>query len=132
MRISDWSSDVCSSDLILALRPALGADGQVVLDAVKREHLPVLRDVADAGPGDEIGPAPCQFAPAEANAALARRRHPGDRLQGRALAEIGRASCRERGGQYVKISVVAVSLKKKQTADTISTDYIHNQEQDTR
>src|SRR3546814_13154650 len=27
--------------------------------------------------------------------------------------EIGRASCRERGCQYVEISVVAVSLKKK-------------------
>src|SRR3546814_17729050 len=32
----------------------------------------------------------------------------GDYLQ------IGRASCRERGGQYVKISVFAVTLKKKQ------------------
>src|SRR3546814_3425065 len=29
--------------------------------------------------------------------------------------QIGRASCRERGCQYVKISVVAVSLKKKNT-----------------
>src|SRR3546814_11317461 len=27
--------------------------------------------------------------------------------------EIGRASCRERGGQYGRISVVAVALKKK-------------------
>src|SRR3546814_21149091 len=30
-------------------------------------------------------------------------------------AEIGRASCRERGCQYVYITVVAVSLKKKTT-----------------
>src|SRR3546814_18395475 len=30
-----------------------------------------------------------------------------------ATAKIGRASCRERVGQYVEISVVAVSLKKK-------------------
>src|SRR3546814_11436691 len=30
------------------------------------------------------------------------------------IAKIGRASCRERVCQYVKISVVAVSLKKKQ------------------
>src|SRR3546814_18073197 len=28
MRISDWSSDVCSSDLFLDLDKALGADGQ--------------------------------------------------------------------------------------------------------
>src|SRR3546814_13429683 len=32
-------------------------------------------------------------------------------------AEIGRASCRERVCQYVSISVVAVSLKKKHTYD---------------
>src|SRR3546814_16418195 len=32
-----------------------------------------------------------------------------------AAAEIGRASCRERVCQYVTISVVAVSLKKKKT-----------------
>src|SRR3546814_14916869 len=30
-----------------------------------------------------------------------------------ALGEIGRASCRDRGGQYVSISVFAVSLQKK-------------------
>src|SRR3546814_5696313 len=117
MRISDWSSDVCSSDLILALRPALGADGQVVLDAVKREHLPVLRDVADAGPGDEIGPAPCQFAPAEANAALARRRHPGDRLQGRALAGAVAAQRSEAHTSelqsLMRISYAVFGLKKK-------------------
>src|SRR3546814_16503404 len=36
-------------------------------------------------------------------------------------AEIGRASCRERVCQYVSISVVAVSLKKKKhTLSTIS------------
>src|SRR3546814_12894470 len=32
-------------------------------------------------------------------------------------SEIGRASCRERGCQYVEISVVAVSSKKKKTKD---------------
>src|SRR3546814_18572865 len=31
------------------------------------------------------------------------------------VEQIGRASCRERVGQYVSISVVAVSLKKKKT-----------------
>src|SRR3546814_11014614 len=34
------------------------------------------------------------------------------------LLEIGRASCRERVCQYVYISVVAVSLKKKYTSNT--------------
>src|SRR3546814_17762459 len=35
------------------------------------------------------------------------------------LVEIGRASCRERVCQYVWISVVAVSLKKKNKSTTI-------------
>src|SRR3546814_14346238 len=35
-----------------------------------------------------------------------------------ALEKIGRASCRERVGQYVKIPVVAVSLKKRKTLRT--------------
>src|SRR3546814_16218767 len=34
------------------------------------------------------------------------------RFDGTALYELGRASCRERVGQYVTIQVVAVSLKK--------------------
>src|SRR3546814_15215823 len=34
-------------------------------------------------------------------------------LQGRIMPETGRASCRERVCQYVSISVVAVSFKKK-------------------
>src|SRR3546814_15595608 len=39
-------------------------------------------------------------------------------------AEIGRASCRERGCQYVSISVVAVSLKKQQKLRG-NTNYTH-------
>src|SRR3546814_12203708 len=41
-----------------------------------------------------------------------------------AAQEIGRASCRERVCQYVEISVVAVSLKKKNTS------YSHDAEKD--
>src|SRR3546814_15142362 len=36
---------------------------------------------------------------------------------GQPMAEIGRASCRERVCQYVSIPVVAVPLKKKQNKD---------------
>src|SRR3546814_13012313 len=39
--------------------------------------------------------------------------------------EIGRASCRERVCQYVKISVVAVSLKKKQNILTMYPNVIN-------
>src|SRR3546814_17019252 len=43
------------------------------------------------------------------------QRHPCLNLARRGIVDIqiGRASCRERVGQYVEISVVAVSLKKK-------------------
>src|SRR3546814_11060032 len=37
----------------------------------------------------------------------------GHHAAGGDLTEIGRASCRERGGQYVEITVVAGTLKKK-------------------
>src|SRR3546814_9146273 len=40
MRISDWSSDVCSSDLVIAMmavnRPEKAADGEMAADKYKR------------------------------------------------------------------------------------------------
>src|SRR3546814_8246670 len=69
MRISDWSSDVCSSDLRSPLDRLL-AGAQQLRRRTVLAHQVVAR-------------------------------------------EIGRASCRERVCQYVSISVVAVSLKKK-------------------
>src|SRR3546814_6691109 len=38
MRISDWSSDVCSSDLRARLRRPVGADRRAVPRAAKRHH----------------------------------------------------------------------------------------------
>src|SRR3546814_8514833 len=70
MRISDWSSDVCSSDL----RAATSLDGHI-------PGLP-LHGVA------LTGPLPHRI----------KRLQPLRRLQ---VAEIGRASCRERVCQYV-------------------------------
>src|SRR3546814_12242560 len=92
MRISDWSSDVCSSDLVdaqLRTRPQGGA-----------RHL--------------------QFAeqPREGDLLLV-----VDRLvveDGDAVAEIGRASGRERECQYGWVSGGAVSYKKKITRDRIT------------
>src|SRR3546814_13159705 len=43
--------------------------------------------------------------------------------QGKALYEIGRASCRERVCQYGEISVVAVLLKKKKNKNTHTKHY---------
>src|SRR3546814_1379167 len=89
MRISDWSSDVCSSDLPLidaALslrRETLGPDNPATLDTANNL----------AGLYRKTGRA------AEAEALLYH-----------VLEEIGRASCGARVGQYVEIAVVAVSL----------------------
>src|SRR3546814_4104799 len=100
MRISDWSSDVCSSDL----------------------HCRQRVDWRDA---ERLPPAPTQCRPphiprrdrAPPRMGAARRR--GDMGSGardpvRSGAEqIGRGSCRERVCQYVETWVGAVSLQKK-------------------
>src|SRR3546814_13430635 len=90
MRISDWSSDVCSSDL----------EAQRGGDCFRQQ----LR-----------GQGAREFHEPHAVVVL---RQPSRRdLEGEArLAdELGRASCRERVCQYVSLSVVAVSLTKKYT-----------------
>src|SRR3546814_20090099 len=95
LRISDWSSDVCSSDLVVArfqqrrvLRREAGIDGR------------------DAGP-ERLG----AHAGAGQRLVLDEPREFARDLQ---TLQIGRASCRARVCQYVYISVVAVSSKNKQ------------------
>src|SRR3546814_8195904 len=85
MRISDWSSDVCSSDLAADPRPRVGR--QAAVDRRDREAA-LDRQVGDPGVG--------QAADAEAAAA-----GQPDRLVRRRLDPIGRAACRERVWQYV-------------------------------
>src|SRR3546814_11540062 len=86
MRISDWSSDVCSSDLAevrLVLEPkSRNVDPEMLMESLFRQtdlesRISLNMNVLDA-----------------------------------TNTQIGRASCRERVCQYVYISVVAVSLKK--------------------
>src|SRR3546814_11715893 len=99
MRISDWSSDVCSSDL----QPGIDHHpnhGVAVVDEGEGRHR--------AGNDAEMGHQPVGAA----------ERHPAgaDRLAQRLQVdrpEIGRASGRERVCQYAYISVAAGSLKKK-------------------
>src|SRR3546814_7725371 len=77
MRISDWSSDVCSSDLVDAVQRSQG-----------RQHVPPLEAVMDGRDHQVEGV----------------RRDAGVldlHAEGRAAAQIGRASCRERVCQYV-------------------------------
>src|SRR3546814_14963607 len=103
MRISDWSSDVCSSDLRI-----LGRFGVQWVDfpaGASRQEID-----AAFGRAKALGRIGCVYLESPANptnqlvdiAAVAEARdafHPD---------QIGRASCRERGCPYVWISVVAV------------------------
>src|SRR3546814_21047641 len=119
MRISDWSSDVCSSDLrdaVAAVHVAGGAGDVERLAAI------VALDQRDRlGGGDVLveHPAdPQRRLEAERDLGLhvgellldelRRRQRPAESL---AVAQIGREACRERGCQSVWISVAAVSLK---------------------
>src|SRR3546814_14245076 len=126
MRISDWSSDVCSSDLLR-------------FDAVEgfwirrpwtssERCAPALQpapETADAGAESDVDKAPevagppppvpvesqtvgiAQFSAPDGRRTLRRGRRPSS-------AKIGRGSCRERGCTYVEIAVAAVTSKKKQ------------------
>src|SRR3546814_15686918 len=122
MRISDWSSDVCSSDLWRGRPPATGdglfrvhrgaksaearwqafcrsGAGRLYLRILLRGRQAARPQVRETG---------CRTARA---ARRLRYRLRGSRRK--LDREIGRAACRERGCQNVEISGVAVTLKKK-------------------
>src|SRR3546814_13965482 len=116
MRISDWSSDVCSSDLTPE-RPGPDPDAEAVaVDESPSEH-----DMSRA-------PAAAAADPAPAYRRKARRAWSGDLVRNLRLCDgwdrggqarerypagIGSASCRERVCQFVSISVGGVALQKK-------------------
>src|SRR3546814_20577450 len=97
MRISDWSSDVCSSDLFC--QTIMGPSCGLVLADLGADVIKI-----EPAPGGDKTRRLAGFA-AGFFTCFNRNK--------RSLAQIGRASCRERVCQYVYISVVAVSLKKK-------------------
>src|SRR3546814_13636977 len=121
MRISDWSSDVCSSDLVasdydFSVAAHFDTAGYPILHFVERNY---------AGDPSNwwIPNAACTQAMLRSSG-FRIAAHPEDEVYLCQVAErpwgaepvypqIGRASCRERVCQYVSISVVAVSLKKK-------------------
>src|SRR3546814_15566600 len=99
MRISDWSSDVCSSDL--DADDALSAQGEAVANvAAARAALEAAQ--IDLGFTRIVAPIGGRIGRSAFT--------PGALVT---TGQIGRASCRERVCQYVEISVVAVSLTKK-------------------
>src|SRR3546814_19313635 len=117
MRISDWSSDVCSSDLkfdeptcimgpLISKRQLDRVKGYVDLGVKEGARLLAGGKVrTDMGGGFFIEPT-C-FVDVKNDMRIAQEEIFGPVL------EIGRASCRERVCQYVSFSVVAVSLNKK-------------------
>src|SRR3546814_14277585 len=103
MRISDWSSDVCSSDLQVVL---VGAEPVEDVDPVRRRDLKPSDDVGEraveARSVREIVVIAVAHALAQESFDLAAVE----------AVEIGRASGRARVCKYVEISVFAVSLTK--------------------
>src|SRR3546814_13069817 len=104
MRISDWSSDVCSSDLLTELCPAFA--GTVVVPP---------NETVDDRAAIDLGGRRLQlraWPTAHTNTDLT----VFDERTGRLWAgDIGRAPWRVRVGLYVLITVVAVTLKNKNT-----------------
>src|SRR3546814_19233766 len=108
MRISAWSSDVCSSDLTIALPD----------DASHREAGHVERPFRAPGDARAVFPTIISGEAVEREqvgilqvdrARILVR----DRQVAGAGRQMGRASCRGSVCRYVSISVVAVSFKKK-------------------
>src|SRR3546814_12919223 len=97
MRISDWSSDVCSSDLVVRVRT----------------HNTNIRTNTKINTNQTTTITTESYINPTTNHMPQQHRN-----------QIGRASCRERVCKYVSISVVAVSLKKKQQQKTMCNTYI--------
>src|SRR3546814_15011047 len=117
MRISDWSSDVCSSDLGRAdLLRRIDAE-KARADAAEKYRRELEALVQERGVADAISFATKHTALAERIKALEEELLSATaHLVAAASAykeQIGSASWRERACQYVWISVGAVSLKKK-------------------
>src|SRR3546814_13772042 len=120
MRISDWSSDVCSSDLVCLQShydlPVTCCDFCIILRTHVHEQHPGC-DQARLQP-------PIASRPLQGDLDIVNVTLPYIAMAVNISIKIGRASCRERVCQYVSISVVAVSLKKKNTYIS-STTQVH-------
>src|SRR3546814_17248654 len=106
MRISDWSSDVCSSDLT-----GINFDSETVFAIYNGDTLTMTNSVV-GGIRNLGGNAVMQGTNALTLGGGNDWAYGGVGSSVLNL-EIGRASCRARVCQYVYISVVGVSLKKK-------------------
>src|SRR3546814_12176464 len=102
--VAEYLDGVCASGIYEArlCREEYGGEIATYCAGYKAEDLPAIIKASD----HVIFNSPAQIA-------RFRPQIDAARLLGKAFDKIGRASCRERGCQYVYISVVAVSLKKK-------------------
>src|SRR3546814_18940138 len=117
MRISDWSSDVCSSDLYtmqqsLSSLPRqddapLTVRSNALQHPSSEQHLKAYQAAARKKPRQ--GPRATEGTRSELEFL---NRNLDESGQENAMQTIGRASLRERVGPYVKFSEVAVRLKK--------------------
>src|SRR3546814_14972866 len=105
MRNSDWSSDVCSSDLAWKGRAPANAGAQ----GMER----VARDTGLLLSQEREGLIPNRFPARVGTARIGRESRGVPSMLPTEPNKIGRASCRERGCQYESSSVVAVTFKKK-------------------
>src|SRR3546814_17859200 len=104
MRISDWSSDVCSSDL--------DASAHRIDEPYRRAFIHLYARLAATSvalTGRQLAQRPTYDAPAYAEPQ--EFQHELQVIADSLDKQIGRASCRERGCQYVSLSVVTGSLK---------------------
>src|SRR3546814_17579421 len=121
MRISDWSSDVCSSDLSdrqdVAVEGVTGVAGaDCHRDRLRQGRQGGARQEGERGPVADEGRQHTGAARLWGRDRTGRRLDRADDIGLRldpAGGELGRASCRGRVSQYVLNSVVAGSLKKK-------------------
>src|SRR3546814_12214987 len=121
MRISDWSSDVCSSDLAEATagvqRGGEVAQFQAGMLRAESAHHPAIAAVrtVDCSKAAAAPPEAVLLGfqrPLRLEACVDEQEAPA-RVAAACRAEIGRASCMERVCQTGSISVAAGALKKK-------------------
>src|SRR3546814_15996199 len=116
MRISDWSSDVCSSDLVVSINAGFpwadiheaGPSVTVTHDGRPDRAAKIADSLMDYVWETRHEKNIEHFSPDEAMA-ICREAKAGDKP----IVQIGRASCRERVCQTESISVGADALKKK-------------------
>src|SRR3546814_20025012 len=123
MRISDWSSDVCSSDLVVGqLRHLVEIGKEAHVECRKVVEFQIAVRAADdaaaavifgADPRAEalVEKADVELDEVTSGAAATARSRSVQRVE-LGNAQRGRPACRERGGKYGERSVVAVVIKK--------------------